>query len=196
MAGFAFIDNTDLIVGNPSNWVSAVVEWMQWSLSFLWYGSLQATGRDIVPKKSFWYLIDYKWLISKCHYQTLADMPGNIYVTDGCGKQRMLTQLELWDAKCMLGIHLALDGNNEAEVQYLWQVVSKWCMKMATAKIPHKAAEFTSNRCCIQSSGVTTFSEVQCKDIMKPVLNWGLPSMEINWHLPQAVAHGPLMYQV
>jgi len=60
MAGFAFVDDTDLIVTDVTNDAKQVFWKMQNSLR-LWHGLLQATGGDLVPAKCFWYLIDFKW---------------------------------------------------------------------------------------------------------------------------------------
>jgi len=57
-SGFAFVDDTDLIVTDPSNNEQKVVGKMQDSLT-LWHGLLKAMGGDLVPEKCFWYLIDF-----------------------------------------------------------------------------------------------------------------------------------------
>jgi len=38
----------------------------------------------------------------------------------------------------------------------------------------------------------TVLSEAQCHEIMKWVLQIGLPAMGIIWHFPRAVSYGPL----
>jgi len=60
LAGFAFVDDMDLIITNESNDERMVARKMQLSLQ-LWHGLLQATGGDLVPDKCFWYLIDFTW---------------------------------------------------------------------------------------------------------------------------------------
>jgi len=68
LAGLAFVDNTDLIVNNPSNEVDQVSKKMQQSLS-TWHGLLQATGGELVPDKCFWYLINFKWVNKQWLYK-------------------------------------------------------------------------------------------------------------------------------
>jgi len=85
MGGFAFVDNTDLIVSNPSQMASKVMEKMQQSL-MLWHKLLQATGRDLVPEKCIWYLIDFKWQNSAWVYKTTQELPGQIQVTSTTNK--------------------------------------------------------------------------------------------------------------
>jgi len=60
LAGFAFVDDTDLIVTGETDDEKTVSQKMQNSLQ-LWHGLLQATGGNLVPEKCFWYLIDFKW---------------------------------------------------------------------------------------------------------------------------------------
>jgi len=59
MAGFTFVNDTDLIVMDDTNEETKVTLKMQNSLQ-LWHGLLQATGGDLVPEKCFWYLINFK----------------------------------------------------------------------------------------------------------------------------------------
>jgi len=59
--GFAFVDDTDLIVTDSTNDEQAVATTkIQGSLK-VWHGLLKATRGDLVPEKCFWYLIDFKY---------------------------------------------------------------------------------------------------------------------------------------
>jgi len=60
MAGFTFVNDTDLIVMDDTNEETKVTLKMQNSLQ-LWHGLLQAMGGDLVPEKCFWYLSNFKW---------------------------------------------------------------------------------------------------------------------------------------
>jgi len=60
LEGFAFVDDADLIVTNPSNDKQKVANKMQ-QLVQLWHGLLKATSGDLVPEKCFWYLIDFQY---------------------------------------------------------------------------------------------------------------------------------------
>jgi len=77
--------------------------------------------------------------------------------------------------------------------------MAEWRMKMATARISREAAEFSIRQVLYPKLWypliATMFLEVQCKQIVKLVLNQGLLALGINRHLPQAVAHGPWKFQ-
>jgi len=68
MDGFAFVDDTNLIVTDTSNEEQVVASKMQGSVS-LWHGLLKATGGDLVPEKCFWYLIDFHFEHNKWSYK-------------------------------------------------------------------------------------------------------------------------------
>jgi len=84
LAGFAFVDDTDLIVTDESNDEKLVSQKMQNSLQ-LWHGLLQATGGDLVPEKCFWYLIDFKWNKNRWQYMKWPDQERELKIlrTDG-----------------------------------------------------------------------------------------------------------------
>jgi len=57
LAGFAFVDDTDLCVDGPQV-ISPNISTIMQSTVDHWEGLLQATGGALVPTKCFWYLID------------------------------------------------------------------------------------------------------------------------------------------
>jgi len=60
LAGFTFIDDTNLIVTSTMHQTNEVIQQMNNMLT-IWNGLLNATGGALVPDKCFWYLIDFKW---------------------------------------------------------------------------------------------------------------------------------------
>ncbi len=70
---------------------------------------------------------------------------------------------------------------------------------MAMAHILREVAEFSIRQVLYPKLKypliATTLSKAECKDILKPVLNQGLPAMGINRHFLWAVVHGPLKFQ-
>jgi len=79
LAGLAFVNDTDLIVNNPSNEVDQVSKKMQQSLS-TWHGLLHTTGGELVPDKCFWYLIDFKWVNKQWLYKQKKELPGQLSI--------------------------------------------------------------------------------------------------------------------
>jgi len=73
--GYSFVDDTDLVQTGPhiDSTSQEVLPLMQAAL-LLWEQGLRATGGALVPSKSFWYNIDFRWKGS--HWRYLTDKPG------------------------------------------------------------------------------------------------------------------------
>ena len=65
LCGFAYVDDSDLIVTGES--AVKVAHNMQNSLS-AWEGLIKPTGGVMAPEKSWWYLIDFDWTNGKWSY--------------------------------------------------------------------------------------------------------------------------------
>jgi hypothetical protein len=72
LAGFAFVDDTDLVT-------SEVCKKIQESLT-AWEGGIRATGGAIEPKKSHWYLVDFDWKEGIPIYKSVKQSEGQLKV--------------------------------------------------------------------------------------------------------------------
>jgi len=81
IAGFAFVDDTDLCVTHPSNQPEQVLNQMQQAVTN-WEGLLRVTGGALVPEKCFWYYIDFELKNNKWAYQKCNQVPGSISILD------------------------------------------------------------------------------------------------------------------
>jgi hypothetical protein len=79
---YAFVDDTDVIHSALTNSIPGeqVITEMQVVID-RWGGLLRATGGALVPTKSFWYAIDFKWTGTQWRYRDATDMPGEILIT-------------------------------------------------------------------------------------------------------------------
>ena len=59
---YAFVDDTDVVHAGSDVYTSGedVMREMQVVVD-RWEGGLRATGGALVPSKSYWYMIDFKW---------------------------------------------------------------------------------------------------------------------------------------
>ena len=81
MVGFAFVDNTDLIIAarapNPtySKKSSSSIQIRKTAQQALntWEGLIRATGGALHVKKSFWYSIDFKFQKNQWKYKSTAE---------------------------------------------------------------------------------------------------------------------------
>jgi len=99
---FSTIDNEDL-----RNTLQQAVD--------TWEGSLKATCGAIVPEKTFWYLVDFKWAAGSWSYKYITDCPGSIFINDIEGNRKELRRCEIYDAQETLGVYLAPDGNTRKQ---------------------------------------------------------------------------------
>jgi hypothetical protein len=79
--GYSFVDDTDLIQTprHDKETYQDVFTGLQHSLN-TWEGGLQATGGAIVPEKSFWYLVDFKWSSENWRYCSSTETAANLTV--------------------------------------------------------------------------------------------------------------------
>jgi len=198
MAGFAFVDDTDLIVTDDSQDERMVTSKMQQSLN-LWHGLLKVTGGDLVPEKCFWYLIDFTWGKDSWQYTKWKDQDRTLSIPSSDGTKITIPRLDTTEARRTLGVRLAPDGNNLAEYQHLREETIRWKNQMITSNLPRAAADFGIRHVLLPKLRyplvATTFSEAQCHSIMQPVLQQGLPALGVNRNFPRAVAFGPTTYQ-
>lgn len=45
-------------------------------------GCLSATSGALVPEKTFWYVVDFKWAGGHWRYKTISETPGYLYAND------------------------------------------------------------------------------------------------------------------
>jgi len=185
-SGFAFVDDTDLCVSGQRD-VSHTARSMQDSVTN-WEGLLRTTGGALVPDKCFWYLIDQQWEDGKWQYQSKTSTTGDIKVVDATGKLHTIPRLEVTEAQRTLGVRLAPDGNSTAEFQYLKTTATEWKHRMEKARLTHMDAMFSLQSSILRKMAyplaVTTFTETQCNELMKPILCVGLPKIGCNRSMP------------
>ena len=97
--GYAFVDDTDLISSTSIHATSPeTIATMQKALT-MWEGGIRATGGVIVPSKTHWYLIDFKWVHREYQYANIQETPGEIQVRDTDGTLQTLTFLPVEHAE-------------------------------------------------------------------------------------------------
>jgi len=141
MAGFAFVDDTDLIVTDETNEEIQVARKMQESLN-LWHRLLQATGGNLVPEKCFWYLINFRWEHTHWKYVKWQEDDQTLSIACSDGSKVKIPCLDMSNTRQTLGVRLAPDGNNKAEFLHLQEETLKWKQHMLSTKLSRSAANF------------------------------------------------------
>jgi hypothetical protein len=195
---FAFVDDTDLVQGNPgNNNISAndVMEEMQQSL-LRWEGGLKATGGALVPEKSFVYPIDFTFNNSGiASYKNIQEIAAHFEAPNAEGIMTELEQLDPSEARETLGVYLAPDGNNREAATQLKVKAKHWSDLVLTGHLSAKDVRLALDTTVIKSLEypltALTLSEKQCKTIMAPILAVALPKTKVSRTFPRDVVYGP-----
>jgi hypothetical protein len=137
IVGFAFVDNTDLIIARPHEQqeATAVLQQMQMLLQ-AWEGGIGSSGGQLEPTKTFWYLIDFEWEAGKWRYKKTKSDSTHLHMTAPDGKVVQIEQVEVNVGRRTLGVRLAPDGNAQAEIEYLSNEADAWAEKIRTGMLP------------------------------------------------------------
>jgi hypothetical protein len=107
-----------------------------------WDGVLRATGGGLVPKKSYWYTIDFYWTGSRWAYRDKTDMPGDILITGVDDQRVVLKRYEADEGQETLGVMQAMDGSNTAEIAQLRHKADPFAGAMRTGYLSKDDAWF------------------------------------------------------
>ena len=197
---YAFVDDTDVVHSASSTSISGeqVITEMQVILD-RWGGVLRATGGALVPKKSYWYAIDFRWTGTKWVYRSIDDMPGEILITGVDGERVILQRYEADVGQETLGVMQAMDGNNRDEIIHLRQKADHFADQMRTGFLSKNDAWFALTATIMKTMeypmATTTMLEKEWNYIMAPILLSGLPRAGIDRNFPRAILYGPKSLQ-
>ncbi len=190
---YAFVDDTDVIVSKPNiNAFQEAITNLQNAVN-TWEGGLKATCGAIVPEKTFWYLVDFKWNSGRWVYKSLEECPGSIYINDVDGNRKELRCCEIDDAQETLGVHLAPDGNHRQQVHRMKEMAIHWADCMWTGCIPKDntwlAYPSTIWKSISYPLPALNLSKEDCDKIMAPLLQYLLPAIGVCRNFPRTLVY-------
>jgi hypothetical protein len=163
-----------------------------------WEASLKATCGALVPEKTVWWLVSFKWTGISWSYAGIHDSPGDLYVNDIFGVRKVVKRLEPYQAYETLGIFLALDGNLEAQLQKMKNVAIKWTDNLRTGSLGRSdvwiALQSTILRTLTYPLPALRLTKAQCESILAPILQYCLPAMRICRNFPRSLVFSTLDY--
>jgi hypothetical protein len=163
-----------------------------------WEGGLKATCGAIVPEKTFWYLIDFKWSSGSWFYKTIEDSPSSIYINDISGQRKELRCYQPFDAQETLGIYLAPDGNHKQQVKKMLQISNTWADSMRTDRITKDDAWLAFNstiwKSLLYPLPALSLSPTDCNSIMRPLLQYLLPAIGVCRNYPRSLVYSTEKY--
>ena len=197
LVGYAFVDNTDLIqtARNSAENIESVIGQMQQALN-LWEGLIKATGGALSVEKCCWWSIDFNWQPDgSWKYKKISDTPGMLKVRDGDNVSQNIARLEVSEAFETLGVFLAPDGNQSAQLQKMESVAKAWAGKIKISHLCDQEAMTALQSTILKTIEypllTTHFSKEQLRKIMAPVLVAALPKAKFNRHFCRKTLFAP-----
>ena len=194
VACYTFVDDTDLVNNSSTNPMELLSD-MQRMINH-WQGGLFATGGLLVPSKSYWYLVDFKWNEAKgtWQYKKNNDNPGTLVLHTPDGPER-LKRVETNIANETLGIWIAADGNHKKQVEILQQKVQIWAGKIRTKQLSRSDA-WKSLRMGISKSlryplAACALTKSECNAVERPLRKAALPALGFPPTFPLHLVHAP-----
>ena len=196
---YAFVDDTDLVhTGSSVNTTGqSIIQDMRRFLRH-WEGGLRATGGALRVDKSYWYLIDFKWCSNSWQYASKTDVPGDIHVRDADDTIKKLTRLEPYEARETLGIFIAMDGNQEAQVEHLRNKANLFAEQIRTGFVSKEEAWHSLHTTIMKTleypMEAINLTKPQWDYVMSPILQSVLPRSGIVRTFPRVVVYSPKLY--
>jgi hypothetical protein len=198
IAGYAYVDDTDIITYNNDFSPGQVMEKIQQNIN-LWTGGLSTTGGQLEPSKTYWYNIQFLWNQGRWKYATIQETPGNVTTTDAQGNRVVLERVEVQEARRTLGVRIAPDGNNGEEFRYLKEQADDWADRIRSGLIPRtytwQAFSSTILAKLAYALPATTLSREECSSITKQLIAVTLAKSGINSHMPRDLVFGAISRQ-
>ena len=134
ICGFAFVDDADIVqAGEPGESRTTLLLKAQAALN-AWEEGIYATGGALVPTKSDWVMIDYKWRGTEWNY-TGMQKDEKMKVKNSQRIEEPLQQLCHSTGRLTLGVHIAPDGNWRDERNYLNDKAKQWAANIRESNI-------------------------------------------------------------
>lgn len=175
LLGFAFVDDADLIQSGDT--AEEVMAKMQDLLDH-WRDLMEVTGGALETKKTYYTLVDYKR--RKGEWTAYDPEVGDLVLSIRNDKNEkvILKRLKFSDAQEMLGVWMAMDGNNNRQVKESSKAVTEWASKLRKG---HFSAEMSWKAYCSTICKKVeyvmlpnTFTKANCTKIMTPATKLSL----------------------
>jgi hypothetical protein len=198
---YTFVDDTDTIHSAITHDTppAEVIHNMQ-NVIDTWEGGLRATGGALSHAKSYWYLLSLKWHQTRqvWQYQTIADTPGILTIRGQSNQRQTLTRHEPDHAEETLGLWIAPDANQNAQVRALQAKIMQWSDRIRTRHLSISLSWLflTSglSMALRYPLAATNLSKKECHCLMQPFLDIALPAMGLPRRMPHAVLFAPASY--
>jgi hypothetical protein len=123
--GYAFVDDTDILQPSLRNCQQQTLTLLQQAID-TWENSLKATCGVVVPEKTVWWLVSFKWEGNSWKYALIQDSLGELFINNISDTRKMIKRLGAEQAHKTLGVFIAPDGNLQAQVEKMKRAAIQW----------------------------------------------------------------------
>lgn len=159
-----------------------------------WEAVSKVTGGALVPAKCWSWVIGFDWNNGNWSYSSNLDKE-KILVKDENGVEHEMQMLESNEAREMLGVSLAPDGNSEKQINDIKEKMNKYVEYIRTGHVNRHEAWINLNMVAMKSLEymlpALTLTQAQYTSIMAPILRQFLPKMGINRNFPRDLLYAP-----
>ena len=164
----------------------------------MWDELMEVNGAAIAPDKCWWYLVDFVWNGGQWKYRNAGEGK-KVKVRDKANTIWELKYLPFAEAKEMVGVHLAPDGNETAELKALKDKVSKLAQQTRSSPLDGYTIWTVLHGTIIKGLeyplAATTLTEAQLEAVLSPVLSSTLPRAGFVRTFPRSVVYAPVAFQ-
>ena len=197
VCGFAYVDDTDLIAMSTGvNDSQDAKEKMQSTIAE-WEAVSKVTGGALVPSKCWSWIIGFQWNQDKWEYESKTQEA--IKIRDETGVLHSIQMLNANEAREMLGVSLAPDGNSKTQIQTLKEKMTALAENIRTGHVSRHEAWVNFTMIAMKSLEymipALTLSKDQYDEIMSPVLKQFLPKIGLNRNIPRDLLYAPSIVQ-
>ena len=125
-------------------------------------------------------------------------MEGSYLLNNQFGHPHNLERLDVSVGRETLGVHIAMDGNQDDQVISLENKSKDYAAKIMASRYNQNTAVYSYNRCFMKSleycMPVMSISKAQWTKIVKPGKQRALQKAGISLHFPNQVLYGPTKY--
>ena len=199
IAGFGFVDDTDLIQGRKRGETVVDLVKRTQELLNLWEELLRVTGGALdVKDKSDWTLIAFEWKNGKSKMKPI-DRNITLKVRDHEGDIVIMKQIASTSARETLGVMQAPSGIEDEEEEYLHKKLKAWNKKIYTSGLKRsditKAVNMTIVRTIRYGLVATALDFNQCDKLTRTLLKVALPKMGIVRTASNVLATAPTNFR-
>ena len=193
LAGFAYVDDSDIFVCRLDENINALVDKLQ-QLVDNWELAAKVTGGAIAPEKCWWYLLEFEW-DKEANYSYKSHDPEQytLKAKDASNDSHSIKYLDPSTPQEMLGVFISPDGNCIEQKRQLVNKAERYGELLLTSQIYRHEAWIGLNSMAMKSieyaMPATTLSKDDCKEIMWKLIKNFMPRTGINRYMKRDVLY-------